>query len=270
MRPSRRPGPGPGGQYGQQTEPEDDGDARDGPLRGGPQHRREECQEDGWSGRVEPPRAGVAEGLGAERAEQCGEVPQHVEAEPGDGEADAGGAARGLGEGDGRGLVDDPLGGERPYRAREGQHLGEAQSVEHVAYAQEEGPGRRRERVAAGRQRAHQGELGGPGEHQEAQRTGLRQAEPAAGRGHPEGEPGQSDGDPDSQGVPDDGSVGFRTAAVFCLHETGLFSHHATDGTSSRPYGSCTFLRPRTSSVCARTASSRSRPPPVPPLRSRW
>lgn len=58
-------------------------------------------------------------------------------------------------------------------------------------------------------QGAHQGELGGAGEHEEAERAGLQQAQSGPGRGDSEREAGEADGYADAECVTYDGRVRF-------------------------------------------------------------
>ncbi|CAM5713702.1 hypothetical protein SANTM175S_01074 [Streptomyces antimycoticus] len=100
----------PGGQHRLAQEHQQDAETGHGPLDGAAEHGGQQGEEDGGPGGVQAPGVGVAERGRPQGTDQRGEVPQDVQGQPGDGEAEPRGAPVGLGEGDGGGLVDDPVG----------------------------------------------------------------------------------------------------------------------------------------------------------------
>src|SRR3954447_21923958 len=223
-----------------------------------PQRRPQQSQEDRRGGGVQA-EVGRVDRSAGERTGQGAELPQGAEGQPGGPERVALQPAAGLTPRHRGGLVDHEVRRAQAGRPARGEDAGERDAVEGVADAEEQGRGHRRDSGAARGGDTGEGELGGAGEHHEAEHHRLCQAEPGA-------DSDRSEGGPEGAGVETDAERGaeHRPPVTFLLHDvrhrsaaTRATSSGATSRAGSRlPTGTC-----RTRSSRRPTPSSSS--PPV-------
>ena len=127
-----------------------------------------------------PTARGIGQRVGAERADQGAEVPEHVHAGAGGPESEAVGAVAVVAEAHRGALVDDQLRGHELARAAHAEQGREPQSIEGVARAQQHRGRGSGQRAAARAEHTDQRVLRRAGEHRQREHAGLQHRRPAA------------------------------------------------------------------------------------------